>query len=81
MFLWEGEPLWIIGNYKMDTFPSRVERESRCGIGIVDFKPLTGLVQHVGFRGYGMRVEDYRGVRMIEHGGAIAGFTFCCPER
>ncbi|MBA4185432.1 MAG: serine hydrolase [Acidobacteria bacterium] len=24
--------------------------------------------------GYGMRIEDYRGVRMIEHGGAIAGF-------
>ncbi len=51
-FLWEDEILWIIGNYKTDTFPSRVERESRCAIGIVDFNLSTGLVQHVGFRGY-----------------------------
>ena len=51
-FLWEDEALWIIGNYKTDTFPSRVERESRCAIGIVDFDLSTGLVQHVGFRGY-----------------------------
>lgn len=24
--------------------------------------------------GYGMRIEDYRGVHIVEHGGAIAGF-------
>ena len=50
-FLWEDEALWIIGNYKTDTFPSRVERESRCSIGVVDFNVSTGLVQHVGLRG------------------------------
>jgi hypothetical protein len=50
-FLWEDEALWIIGNYETDTFPKRIELEPRCAIGIVDFDLLTGLVQHVGFRG------------------------------
>lgn len=51
-FLWEDEKLWIIGNCKTDTFPSRIERESRCAIGIMDFNLSTGLVRHVGFRGH-----------------------------
>ncbi|HEX8493257.1 MAG TPA: pyridoxamine 5'-phosphate oxidase family protein [Pyrinomonadaceae bacterium] len=50
-FLWEDEAVWIIGNYKTDTFPSRIEAEPRCALGIVDFERSTGLVQHVGFRG------------------------------
>lgn len=50
-FLWEDDALWIIGNYRTDTFPKRVEREPRCAIGIVDFDAARGLVQHVGFRG------------------------------
>jgi hypothetical protein len=50
-FLWEDEAVWIIGNYKTDTFPKRIEREARCALGIVDFNRATGLVQHVGFRG------------------------------
>lgn len=50
-FLWEDGALWIIGNYRTDTFPKRVEHEPRCAIGIVDFDAATGLVQHAGFRG------------------------------
>lgn len=50
-FLWEDEKIWIIGNYKTDTFPARIEREPRCAIGIVDFNRKSGLVQHAGFRG------------------------------
>jgi hypothetical protein len=50
-FLWEDEAIWIIGNYKTDTFPSRIERDGRCALGVVDFNRATGLVQHVGFRG------------------------------
>ena len=50
-FLWEDEAVWIIGNYKTDTFPSRIEAEPRCALGIVDFDRSSGLVQHVGFRG------------------------------
>lgn len=50
-FLWEEDALWIIGNYKTDSFPKRIEKEPRCAIGIVQFDATTGLVQHVGFRG------------------------------
>ena len=50
-FLWEEGALWIIGNYRTDTFPRRVEREPRCAVGVVDFDAATGLVQHAGFRG------------------------------
>ncbi|HEX7998128.1 MAG TPA: hypothetical protein VF528_07030 [Pyrinomonadaceae bacterium] len=51
-FLWEDEAVWIIGNYRTDSFPARIEREPRCALGIVDFNRQTGLVQHVGFRGH-----------------------------
>ena len=50
-FLWEDEAVWIIGNYKTDTFPSRIESEPRCALGIVDYERSSGLVQHVGLRG------------------------------
>lgn len=50
-FLWEDEALWIIGNRKTDTFPSRIEGEPRCAVGVIDCNLSTGLVQHVGFRG------------------------------
>lgn len=50
-FLWEDEAIWIIGNYKTDSFPVRIEREPRCAVGIVDFNRASGLVQHAGFRG------------------------------
>lgn len=50
-FLWEDEVIWIIGNYKTDTFPKRIEVDPRCALGIVDFDRVNGLVQHVGFRG------------------------------
>ncbi|HEX8747880.1 MAG TPA: pyridoxamine 5'-phosphate oxidase family protein, partial [Pyrinomonadaceae bacterium] len=50
-FLWEQEALWIIGNYRTDSFPKRIELEPRCALGIVDYDAATGLVQHVGFRG------------------------------
>ena len=50
-FLWEGDALWMIGNYRTDSFPKRVEQDARCAVGIVDYDPATGLVQHVGFRG------------------------------
>ncbi len=56
-FSWEEGALWIIGD-SGDTFPKRVERESRCAVGIVDFDPTTGLVQHAGFRGWAT-VEPY----------------------
>jgi nitroimidazol reductase NimA-like FMN-containing flavoprotein (pyridoxamine 5'-phosphate oxidase superfamily) len=62
-FLWEGGALWIIGNYRTDSFPARIEREPRCAIGIVDFDASTGLVQHVGIRGRAF-LEQHDGDRM-----------------
>jgi pyridoxamine 5'-phosphate oxidase-like protein len=62
-FLWEEEAIWIIGNYQSDTFPKRIEREPRCAIGVVDFDIVTGLVQHVGFRGRA-RLEPHEEARM-----------------
>jgi hypothetical protein len=50
-FLWEDEAIWIIASRATDTFPDRIAQEPRCAIGIVDFDPACGLVQHVGFRG------------------------------
>jgi len=50
-FLWEDGAIWILGSRRTDSFPSRLERDPRCAIGIVDFDRTTGLVQHVGFRG------------------------------
>lgn len=52
-FLWEERELWILGNTQTDSFPARIENEPRCALGIVDFNPATGLVQHAGIRGGG----------------------------
>jgi hypothetical protein len=50
-FLWEDGAIWIIGSRRTDTFPARLERDSRCAIGIVDFDRERGLVHHVGMQG------------------------------
>jgi hypothetical protein len=49
-YLWEESTLWIIGNYQTDSFPKRIERDSYCAIGSVDFDFGIGFVEHVGFR-------------------------------
>lgn len=47
-FLWENQAVWIIGG---TSFPTNLKRDPRCAIGIVDFDPTRGRVQHVGIRG------------------------------
>jgi hypothetical protein len=61
-FLWEGQVLWIIASRPTDTFPTRIERDARCALGIVDFNRTQGLVQHVGLRGKAT-VEPFDGAR------------------
>jgi hypothetical protein len=51
-FLWEDGAIWIIGSRRDDSFPSRVEAEPRCAVGIVDFDQASGRVHHAGFRGH-----------------------------
>ena len=58
------ETIWITGNRLTDSFPSRIELEPRCAIGIVNFEVATGLVQHVGMRGLA-RLEPHDGERMV----------------
>ncbi|MCA0988505.1 pyridoxamine 5'-phosphate oxidase family protein [Guptibacillus algicola] len=50
-FYWEDQCIWIIGTPPSDTFPKRIEENSKCAIGIVDFDRRTGKVLHAGFRG------------------------------
>ncbi len=79
-FLWEGGALWVIGNYRTDTFPKRVEREPRCAVGVVDFDPTTGLVRHVGFRGRA-RLEPHDPARMERLLGRYMGERGCWDPR
>jgi hypothetical protein len=68
-FLWEDNAVWIIGSRRDDSFPGRVERDSRCAIGIVDFNGEEGLVHHVGMRGSGSveRFDPGRARRLLAH--------------
>lgn len=50
-FLWEEELIWIIADTETKTYPERVKRDSRTALAIVDFDPVSGLVQDVGMRG------------------------------
>ncbi len=50
-FGWEEGALWIIAVLDENTFHERIRQDPRCAVGIVDFDPESGLVQHVGFRG------------------------------
>ena len=47
-FHWDGHAIWIIGG---TSFPSNLQRDPRCALGIVDWHPATGRSQHVGIRG------------------------------
>jgi hypothetical protein len=71
-FLWEDKAVWIIGNYKSDSFPKRIEEEPRCAIGVIDFNVSSGLVQHVGFRGRA-RLLPHDRERMIRLLGRYMG--------
>ena len=62
-FLWEDDALWIIGNYKTDSFPKRIDRDPRCAVGIVDFDVSRGMVRHAGCRGRA-RLDGYDRERM-----------------
>jgi hypothetical protein len=50
-FLWEDGAMWLIGDRKNDSFPRRIEGDSRWDIGIVDFNKESGFMQHIGLRG------------------------------
>ena len=66
-YLWEEGSLWVILNTANRTVDDRVREDERIAVGIVDFEPATGLVQHVGMRGTGEVVEHEpeRAIRLL----------------
>jgi hypothetical protein len=51
-FLWEDDRLWHIAQLDGRSYPDRIRRgDSRVAVGVVDFDPATGRVEHVGVRG------------------------------
>jgi hypothetical protein len=66
-FLWEEQSLWLIAEIGYNTFQERIDRDPRVAVGIVDFDPRAGTLQHVGIRGTA-RVEPWnegRAARML----------------
>ena len=52
-YLWEEGALWVIVEDGYNTAQDRVRDDSRVAVGIVDFDPKTGFLQHVSIRGKG----------------------------
>jgi hypothetical protein len=50
-FLWEDDRLWHIAQLDGRSYPDRIRADPRVAVGIVDFEPTAGRVEHVGVRG------------------------------
>jgi hypothetical protein len=66
-YLWEDRALWFIVEVGYNTFQDRIADQSSVGVGVVDFDPVTGRLQHVGIRGRGRLVpwDDDRAARLL----------------
>src|SRR5271170_3732230 len=66
-YLWEGRALWFIVEEGFNTFHHRVLARPRVAIGVVDFDPIAGRLQHVGVRGRAAVVpwDDARASRLL----------------
>lgn len=66
-YLWEDGSLWVILTSTNRTVDDRIQADERIAVGIVDFDPATGFVQHVGMRGTGEIVEHDpgRAIRLL----------------
>ncbi len=50
-FIWEDDALWMILEEGFNTVQARVRKDSRVAVGVVDFDPRTGFLQHVSICG------------------------------
>lgn len=50
-YLWEEGTLWMIMEEGFNTAQHRASDDPRVSVGIVDFDPKTGFLQHVSIRG------------------------------
>lgn len=74
-FIWEDGSVWVVANERRNTFYERLEHESRCTVGVLEYDQTTGSVEHVGMRGRasltpfdnrdGDDSEDDRAIRML----------------
>ena len=51
-YLWEDEALWMILEEGYNSVQARVRDDPRVALGIVDFDPKSGFLQHVSIRGH-----------------------------
>ncbi len=49
-FVWENSCIWVFGTNE-DSFIKRLEKNTNCAIGVVDFDLQKGILKHVGIRG------------------------------
>ncbi len=50
-FLWEDGALWFILEEGFNTLQARVRGDPRVAVGLADFDPKSGLLEHVSIRG------------------------------
>jgi hypothetical protein len=50
-FLWEDGALWFILEEGFNTLQSRVQEDPRVAVGLADFDPKRGFLEHVSIRG------------------------------
>lgn len=64
---WEEDALWVIVEDGYNTAQDRVRDDSRVAVGIVDFDPKAGFLQHVSIRGNGSLEpwDDDRASRLL----------------
>lgn len=61
-FLWEEGALWFILEEGFNTLQSRVREDPRVAVGLADFDPARGFLEHVSIRGRAS-VEDWDDAR------------------
>lgn len=50
-FLWEDGAIWILAERGVNTFQERVAKNPSVAVGLVDFNPTLGTMEHVSIRG------------------------------
>ncbi len=66
-FLWEDQCIWIVAEPRVNTFQTRIARNPLVAVGLVDFEPIQGTMQHVSIRGRAEIVpwDEARGNRLF----------------
>jgi hypothetical protein len=77
-FLWEEGAFWMILEEGYNTVQARVRADPRVALGIVDFDPSAGFLQHVSVRGHASLEpwDDDRAGRLLDrYYGRLEGYS------